>query len=386
MSALTIFRGLLDDPIIGALYTYLCSIGNEENAVSAYSEFVSKLYARGHSDLDIYIQVAVFNNENTYVKQIGRGLSCDDAMYEALKNELALFDELSKLTPEILRAPIKYTGFLPSFGSGCVLIEDNYIERLENIGKHGYGIYAAHRMFYLDDDGNIVPVKNPDPTRLSSLVDYERQQQIILDNTHALLNGKTASNILLTGDAGTGKSSTIKAVVNELHDEGLRIIEVRKDQLTKIPQMLDELSQNPLKFIIFIDDLSFTKSDDCFNALKAVLEGSVSSRSQNTVVYATSNRRHLVKESFSDRDGDDVHRNDTMQEIISLSDRFGIHLTFDKPDKKTYLDIVHHLAEEYGVNMSDDELDLEAERFALSRGGRSARGARQLIEILSTKQ
>ena len=172
-------------------------------------------------------------------------------------------------------------------------------------------------------------------------------------------------------------------MVNELYREGLRILEVRKEQLHDIPAVLDELSVNPLKFILFIDDLSFQKDDDNYSSLKAVLEGSVSAKSQNVVIYATSNRRHLVKEKFSDREGDDIHRNDTMQEILSLSERFGIRITFQKPDKATYLDIVHHLADAAGVPLSRGELDAAAERFALGRGGRSARAARQFIDNLT---
>ncbi len=230
-----------------------------------------------------------------------------------------------------------------------------------------------------------MPVSNPDKTELSDLVDYARERQIIIDNTKALLEGKPAANILLTGDAGTGKSSTVKAVVNALWREGLRIIEVRKDQLQSIPKILDELSANPLKFILFIDDLSFLKDDDNFNALKAVLEGSVTAKSQNVAIYATSNRRHIIKEKFSDREGDDIHRNDTMQELASLSERFGIHVTFSKPNKDTFLHIVRHLAEENGIDMPTQELELLAERFALERGNRSARLARQFIDGLLSK-
>ena len=165
----------------------------------------------------------------------------------------------------------------------------------------------------------------------------------------------------------------------------MRILEIRKDQLMDMPRILDELSENPLKFIIFIDDLSFQKGDDNFSALKAILEGSVSAKAKNVVIYATSNRRHLVKESFSDRDGDDIHRNDTMQEMLSLSERFGIHITFNKPDKKTYLNIVFHLAKDKGIDMDEKELELIAERYALERGGRSARAAKQLIDGLLSK-
>lgn len=217
------------------------------------------------------------------------------------------------------------------------------------------------------------------------MIPYESERKVIVDNTRALLLGKPAANILLTGDAGTGKSSTVKAVANALWKDGLRIVEVRKDQLRAIPKILDELSGNPLKFVLFIDDLSFLKDDDNFNALKAVLEGSVTAKSDNVVIYATSNRRHIIKEKFSDREGDDIHRNDTMQELVSLSERFGIHVTLSKPNKETFLRIVHHLAEENEIDMPKEEIELLAERFALERGGRSARLARQFVDRLLSK-
>ena len=197
---------------------------------------------------------------------------------------------------------------------------------------------------------------------------------------------RQASNVLLSGDAGTGKSSSVKAIANEFRDQGLRIIEIRKDQLRDIPVIIDSLSKNPLKFILFIDDLSFAKDDDNFGALKAILEGSVSARANNIVIYATSNRRHLVKESFSDREGDDVHRNDTVQELISLSERFGLSITFSKPNKDEYLDIVRGLAKLRGLDMPEEELEKEAERYAVGRSGRSARAAKQFIDkMLSSR-
>ena len=155
---------------------------------------------------------------------------------------------------------------------------------------------------------------------------------------------------------------------------------MRKEQLRELPKILDELTDNPLKFIVFIDDLSFPKDDDNFSALKAILEGSVSAKGQNVVIYATSNRRHLVKETFSDREGDDVHFNDTVQEIISLSDRFGIHITFNKPNKETYLYIVRSLANKKCIKWDTDELERKAEQFALEKGSRSARAAKQFVE------
>lgn len=387
LHSLAIFRNLLTDPVMESLLAYLEALQSAplSHAVSCYSQFVSRLYAAGSTTLARYVEQLAGDDENPYIRRIGRGETPAPEMVECVRAELEILQAAADLTPETLRSGLDWDGYLPVFQTEPVDVAASYRRRCENIGKLGYGIYARHRMFYVGDNGQIVPVHNPDKIRLSSLIDYKREQQIILDNTLALLSGKPAANILLTGDAGTGKSSTVKAVVNELAYKGLRILEVRKEQLHAIPAILDELNSNPLKFILFIDDLSFQKDDDNFSALKAILEGSVSAKSRNIVIYATSNRRHLVKETFFDRDGDDVHRNDTMQELLSLSERFGIQVTFQKPDKKTYLGIVHHLAKEKGIQMEESQLDALAERYALGRGGRSARAANQFIDGLLAK-
>lgn len=386
LSSLTVFRPLLADGVLSALRLYFDTVGqsDKKRALSAYADFVSRLYTESAGDLTAYIEQICFNSENVYVKMLGRGDTPPKCICESVDYELSILGKVASLTPADLTDCLDFGGFVPPFDSHSDDLPEKYGYRARNIQKYGYGKYAANQMFYLDSDCNIVPVKNPDKISLSELVDYEYQRRIIINNTKALINGKPAANILLTGDAGTGKSSTVKAVANEFFGDGLRIIEVRKEQLNAIPKVLDELAQNPLKFILFIDDLSFSSDDDNFNGLKAVLEGSVSARSNNTVVYATSNRRHIVKERFSDRDGDEIHRNDSMQEMISLSNRFGIHITFSKPDKTTYLNIVKQLANQCSVKMDDSELELRAERFALERGGRSARLAKQFIDgILS---
>ena len=387
LQSLSIFRALLADPVVSALSEYLESLGqdNVAQSVSRYAAFVSRLYDTEKRTLAGYIQSIVGNDENPYIHMIGKGSEPWPEMEANVWQELETLQQIADLTPEALTASLGAEIPFPKYAVKNLDLSASYRERCENIHRFGYGIYAKYHMFYLNPAGKIVPVQHPDETRLEQLIDYKREQQIIIDNTVALLEGKPAANILLTGDAGTGKSSTVKAIVNALYDQGLRVIEVRKDQLAVIPRVLDELASNPLKFILFIDDLSFRQDDDTFNGLKAVLEGSVSARSRNVVIYATSNRRHIIKERFSDREGDDVHRNDTMQELISLSERFGLHITFQKPDKKTYLHIVHHFAAEYGVEMADAELDMLAERFALERGGRSARLARQFIDSLRSK-
>ena len=381
LKSLCIFRELLEDPVLSTLLRYL-----EKPAVAVYSAFVSSLYEANGGNLGEYIKEICTSSSNVYVRTVGKGQNVPKYMQEALEEELTILQECAELTSEKLCSLVSYKGYLPDFTTTHLRLAEIYLHRAENISKYGYGIFAKHNMFYVNEANEIVPVQNPDQTELSNLVDYEKERKVVLDNTEALLEGKPAANILLTGDAGTGKSSTVKAVANHLWTKGMRLIELRKNQLRAIPKILDELAENPLKFVLFIDDLSFLKDDDNFNALKAVLEGSVTAKSDNVVIYATSNRRHIIKETFSDREGDDIHRNDTMQEMISLSERFGIHVSFSKPNKQTFLHIVHHLAEENGVSMHADELDLQAERYALERGGRSARLAKQFIDSILAKE
>lgn len=379
LHALSVMRGLLGDSVIEKLLLFL---DLDEDAsckekIDTYTCFVSELYETGEQNLTEYIKRIVFESENVYVKTKGSGHVPSGILKKSLEQDLKTLDSAASLTQSELCAECE---FLPGFYTDKCDISKEYLKRVENIERFGYGIYAKYRMFYIGDGGIITPVQNPDDTKLDDLIDYKREQKIIMDNTEALLLGKPAANILLTGDAGTGKSSTVKAVVNEFYNMGLRIIEVRKEQLHKIPKILDELTQNPLKFILFIDDLSFTRDDDNFSALKAILEGSVSAKSNNVAIYATSNRRHLVKESFSDREGDDLHFNDTVQETLSLSERFGIQLTFNRPDKATYLDIVLSLAEKNSIAYDAEKISIAAETYALKRGTRSARAARQFID------
>ena len=386
LHSVAVFRNLLNDDVVAALMSLLDSENlSIAEKVSRYGNFVHELYA--HTDnLSRYILNIVTNDENVFVRKVANGQIVPDELGDCVKAELSVFGDVASLTKDELAAFTGYDGFLPSWKTAEIDFESEYFRRTDEIGKFGYGIYAKYHMFCVRD-GAITPVKHPDPVTLSDLSGYQNERQQVVDNTKALLEGKPAANILLSGDAGTGKSSTIKAVVNQFKDEGLRIIEVRKDQLVDIPAIVDELSLNPLKFILFIDDLSFNQTDDNFSALKAILEGSVSAKSNNVAIYATSNRRHIVRESFKDRDSsDDIHRNDTVQELMSLSERFGLAITFVKPSKECYLDIVRNIVKHHGIEYDEEKLCMEAERFALVKGGRSARVAKQYVESIMSKQ
>ena len=249
--------------------------------------------------------------------------------------------------------------------------------------RYGYGVFAMNRAFRISrrDGGPVefLPISNVDDVRLSDLLGYEDQKRELRRNTEAFLEGRAANNVLLYGDAGTGKSTSVKALINEYYDRGLRMIEIYKHQFGDLSAILAQVKERNYRFIIFIDDLSFADDDDNFAALKAVLEGGLASRPDNVLIYATSNRRHLLRETFSDRAGDEVHHADTVQEAVSLSDRFGISLTFLMPDKQRFLDIVEQIAEDRGLRVERQALLDAAERWALERGARSPRYARQFI-------
>lgn len=380
LNSLVIFRNILKCRTIRSLDRLFESLSDNTalNRIRAYSDFVSNLY-RHNNNLSAYILTLILEDENIYMIKASQGQEISRKMQECLEKELDSLQKIAGISSEMIKDQIDYDGFLPDWDNTSCDFRAEYSSRIKNISNHGYGIYAKYHMFIVKD-GQISPVKYPDEIKLSQLIGYKRQRQLIIDNTLALINGRPASNVLLTGDAGTGKSSSVKAVANEFCSMGLRIIEIRKDQLRDIPVIIDSLSRNPLKFILFIDDLSFSSGDDNFGALKAILEGSVSARARNIAIYATSNRYHIVKESFSDREGDDIHRNDTVQELISLSERFGLKISFTKPDKKEYLEIVCGLAAQNGIDIPEEELKKEAERFAVGRSGRSARAAKQFID------
>jgi uncharacterized protein len=250
--------------------------------------------------------------------------------------------------------------------------------------QSGVGIFGKYRALRWKD--RLIGIPHPDRVQINALVGYENQKSTLIKNTNSLLAGKPALNILLYGGKGTGKSSLIKGLLDRYPDSQLRLIEVSKSDLIDLPQILDLLIDLPQKFIIFVDDLSFEADDEAFKSLKVVLEGGVTAKPSNVVVYATSNRRHLVREYFADRprpqDADDIHHWDTVQEKLSFSDRFGLTLTFEPADQPKYLEIVHHLAATAKLSINSEDLEAQALQWATRHNGRSGRTARQFIDYL----
>jgi uncharacterized protein len=263
--------------------------------------------------------------------------------------------------------------------------QDTIIELTEHYRQYGAGIFARYTAFRWQDR-QLIGIYHPDPIQLSEIVGYETQKATLIQNTQFLLAGYSALHTLLYGSRGTGKSSLVKALRTEYSHQGLRIIEVSKSELNNLPAIIEQLRDIPQKFIIFVDDLSFEEDNDAFKALKVVLEGNLTATAQNIVVYATTNRRHLIREYFSDRprpsDSDEIHNWDSVQEKLSFSDRFGLTLTFEPADQDTYLKIVNHLAQKAQIDLSQAELEFRAKQWATRGNGRSGRTARQFIDYL----
>ncbi len=400
MSSLSIYKGIKDRSVPKAYYELLCSLNKPVfDFMSAWGNFFSLLCEKGYaSELSKCITETALFDENIFSRaaSASKEKNLPTQVISAIRRDLSAIRRVSMLSPETILNNYTYrdelgtaANSLPRWGTGKpvkeFLHEDSIIDTLSDFyRRNGCGMFARYRAFIWRNK-SIQPVLHPDPVSINGLKGYDIPRNLVIDNTEAFINGFQSNNCLLYGDRGTGKSSTVKAILNKYYKDGLRMIEIPKDRLADFPLLTERIAELPLKFIIFIDDLSFSNDDSSYAQLKAVLEGGLAVRPDNSLIYATSNRRHIIKETFSEREGDDLHRNDTIQESLSLSDRFGLSVSFTKPDKKQYLDIVFALAKEKQLKISIDELTIGAEKYAIERGGRSPRCAKQYISAIEAE-
>lgn len=383
-SSVVIFRNILKTKVIKKLLKFL-NCETKENIdnikqIDLYSEFLSELF-KSDNNLADFILSQIFLDDNIYISKCILKQEINNNLKKTFKNELNFFKYISSFDFSSIFNK-EYSKNIAELEIKEIDFYKIYFEHIKNIDKKGYGIFYNNNMFVLDDRKNIIAVKNKDNQDIKKLYGYEIERNKVLSNTKILIEGKKANNILLYGDAGTGKSSTVKAVANFFKDEGLRLIEIKKNQLHFITDIIEKLSCSPLKFIIFIDDLTFSSNDDTFSYLKAILEGGVNSFPNNIAVYVTSNYRHLIKENFTDRTGDDIHIEDTIQQIMSLTNRFGMIITFQRPGKDLFKEIVLSYAKENNIKTDKEELINQAEAYAIRSAGRSPRVAKQFIELL----
>lgn len=398
LSSLSVFRGIMKRSVPKSYYNLLLSLDKQpDEFLRAYGEFYSLVSERGCSDRLAYsmTEAALFD-ENCFTLAAAGGTDnqLPDEVLRAVKRDCEAILAAANLSADEVLDAYTYKdeiddviSSLPRWQAGeCAESFKMFDGSLKNVAayykQNGCGIFARYKAF-IWRDGDIQPVLHHDKIDMDDFVGYERQRGEVIQNTKSFIEGKSCNNCLLYGDMGTGKSSTVKAIANWFRKDGLRIVEIPKERLIDFPLLVDKIAALPMKFIIFIDDLSFQKQDQSYTTLKAVLEGGLAARPKNALIYATSNRRHLVKESLSDRSwDDDVNTRDNMQESLSLSDRFGLKVCYSAPSKKEFVEIACKLAKDRGIEMSDEELALGAERFALIKGGRSPRCAKQYVESL----
>lgn len=440
LDSLSIYRGLLRDEVLSKLKKLLISLdkGNISlrKAVNLYNDFYFALAQSGAFSLKNYILNSVIFDVNPFT--LSAQSTGPNVFENAAANDLRNLQLVSQLNPALLKAQLSKL-FAANTNTA---IENNSADldvpsslkqqiienlpdwSLENQSEYnldylnqlkekfytsrqwdaclpdlkdfhqtyGYGIYARYKAFVwerTDGRGLLKGIDRPDPITLPELIDYQSERSGVIENTLLFLKGCPANNVLLYGDRGTGKSSTVKAILNEYHDHGLRMLEVPKDYLADFPLIVRQLKDIKQKFIIFIDDLVFGDNEENYTSLKAMLEGSLECKAPNLVIYATSNRRHLVKEYFSERAGlqsgnpaEEVHAKDSMQEKLSLADRFGLRIVFTSPDQNRYLRIVEGLAARRNLAIEKERLQEEALQWALRYNGRSARTAKQFVDWL----
>ena len=383
---LSVFSNLLKDSAISYLMgLFAYSAKSLSECVLSYSKFINILYnSEYRGDFSRYLNDLIVHDENVFTKNIARNVELNEQILNAAKKELEILSELFLLTTDKIKEILKNRfsdcdEIVNLFGEFKVTEKCiNYDELCNYLRQNCYGIFAKYSAFTYKD-GKINPVKHPDIITFDNLKDYKTQQATLIQNTRALIEDKGANNILLYGDRGCGKSSSVKATYNEFKNQGLKIVQILKQNLCELSELLEKLAKIPSKFIVFIDDLSFSQEDENLSAIKSALEGAISKRSDNIVIYATTNRRNIVKETFSSREGNEVHLSDTIDENASLSDRFGITLTFLAPNKDKFLEIARKIAQDKNIEIKED-FDLKAERFALLKASRSPRVAQQFVK------
>ncbi len=409
-ASLLLYQSVLQGEVGRAFLELLQAIRYTEadarGCLQAYGSYFHALAARNQNWEDYLITQILFS-ENPFTRLAGVREFEDlpPALVTAVQHDLQVLQSLYECSSASLSEWVQGVAHMPI--SPVVWYKEQelvgvetkfttYLQELDNWGdaveelaayyrQCGSGLFAEYRALRWQS-GQFLGIRYSDPVKLSALVGYESQKDALLKNTEFLLSGEMALHVLLYGSRGSGKSSLVKSLLNEYSNRSLRLLEVAKSDLKDLPEIVEHLRGVSQKFIIFVDDLSFEEDDDAFKALKVVLEGNLTARPQNVVVYATSNRRHLIREFFVDRptpkDNEEIHAWDTMQEKLSFSDRFGLTLTFEPANQKTYLKIVQHLVAQAEINITQEDLEFQALQWATRHNGRSGRTARQFVDFL----
>ncbi len=389
LRGLSAFRSLLDTPLLKDALQLLDAAARRdgEGALAAYDQIFYRLKAEGYSGLGTWLWDTLRYTETPFGDLAGSGRS-DPELEGAARRDVDALLLLARLGAEEIRVALKpilteeYVSVLdnlPAWETGAPF---TFEELSAFYRENGAGLYAKYRAF-LWEEGQLVPVADPDCPHPVELLGYDQQRKQVLDNTRLLVEGKPSNNVLLFGDGGTGKSATVKSMLYLPGMENLRLIEIQKENLVGMPRLIRSLAGRRQSFILFIDDLAFDQDDKTYSSLKTILEGGLEKRPLNVAIYATSNRRHLVRQTFSDRAGDEVDAFETISEKTALAERFGLRIPYMTMSKSEYLALIDHLAGLYHVEMNREVLHAKAMEWEIRHAGRTPRVARQFIASLS---
>ncbi|MBS6349544.1 MAG: ATP-binding protein [Oscillospiraceae bacterium] len=389
LRGLSAFRSLLDTPMLKDALQLLDAAARRdgEGALAAYDQMFYRLKAEGYSGLGTWLWDTLRYTETPYGDLAGSGRS-DPELEGAARRDVETLLQLARLEAEDIRVALKpilteeYVSVLdnlPAWETGAPFTFEKLAAFYQ---ENGAGLYAKYRAF-LWEEGRLVPVADPDCPHPVELLGYDQQRKQVLDNTRLLVEGKPSNNVLLFGDGGTGKSATVKSMLYLPGMENLRLIEIQKENLVGMPRLIRSLAGRRQSFILFIDDLAFDQDDKTYSSLKTILEGGLEKRPLNVAIYATSNRRHLVRQTFSDRAGDEVDAFETISEKTALAERFGLRIPYMTMSKSEYLALIDHLAGLYHVEMNREVLHAKAMEWEIRHAGRTPRVARQFIASLS---
>ena len=389
LRGLSAFRSLLDTPMLKDALQLLDAAARRdgEGALAAYDQMFYRLKAEGYSGLGTWLWDTLRYTETPFGDLAGSGRS-DPELEGAARRDVDALLQLARLGAEDIRVALKpilteeYVSVLdnlPAWETGAPF---TFEELSAFYRENGAGLYAKFRAF-LWEEGQLVPVADPDCPHPVELLGYDQQRKQVLDNTRLLVEGKPSNNVLLFGDGGTGKSATVKSMLYLPGMENLRLIEIQKENLVGMPRLIRSLAGRRQSFILFIDDLAFDQDDKTYSSLKTILEGGLEKRPLNVAIYATSNRRHLVRQTFSDRAGDEVDAFETISEKTALAERFGLRIPYMTMSKSEYLALIDHLAGLYHVEMNREVLHAKAMEWEIRHAGRTPRVARQFIASLS---
>ena len=389
LRGLSAFRSLLDTLMLKDALQLLDAAARRdgEGALAAYDQMFYRLKAEGYSGLGTWLWDTLRYTETPFGDLAGSGRS-DPELEGAARRDVDALLQLARLGAEDIRVALKpilteeYVSVLdnlPAWETGAPF---TFEELAAFYRENGAGLYAKYRAF-LWEEGRLVPVADPDCPHPVELLGYDQQRKQVLDNTRLLVEGKPSNNVLLFGDGGTGKSATVKSMLYLPGMENLRLIEIQKENLVGMPRLIRSLAGRRQSFILFIDDLAFDQDDKTYSSLKTILEGGLEKRPLNVAIYATSNRRHLVRQTFSDRAGDEVDAFETISEKTALAERFGLRIPYMTMSKSEYLALIDHLAGLYHVEMNREVLHAKAMEWEIRHAGRTPRVARQFIASLS---